>query len=44
MWSLRHVLRPPKLGSDARAVLEHTTKAYRRERRRDDYDEDDEAT
>jgi dTMP kinase len=35
LWSLRQVLRAPKLGSDARAVLEHTTKAYRSEQARD---------
>ena len=36
MWSLREVLRAPKMGRDARAVLEHTTKAYRGERPTDD--------
>lgn len=40
MWSLRSVLRAPKLGRDARAVLEHTTKAYRGEGRREPLDEE----
>ena len=43
IWSLRHVLRAPKLGSDARAVLEHTTKAYRGEQAQE-LDEGDEDT
>jgi dTMP kinase len=41
MWSLRSVLRAPKLGSDARAVLEHTTKAYRGESRHEPIDPED---